>query len=547
MTGAFGASHLDRRTVFKSASVLAAAGILPLSRLAKAQETAKSAVVYGRVPYTTWTGVRFWTNTGVLSRLIWEPLFDADDELLPEPALAESWEVVSSSLVRITLREGLVWSDGTPLTTDDVVFSFNLTFDKDLNGLTATEIGTISGGADVRAGNATELTGVRKIDDRVFEIETSDPDTTILRTLATRWWAPIPKHIYEGIAGADLLASEALREPSVTSGPFKFDRLEPDSWYELSANDSYWRGRPHLDEITFVFGNIGDHVAQASQERFHFSVYQNIPDTAHAIAEVPAYTVTEVEYIQPYRIQFNTRLPQFADPRFRKAVAYALDRDTLTQQIYRGNASPQLSDFQGNLLDPAAELYGYDPEKAQALLEEIGWDSNQTVYIERQAAAAGATPDPILEAENAAYIQWLGAVGIKLEVRLHPDSATYNNFTIPAQADPQFHCFENPHRRYDMYGALEMKNYLYSTPGNFAYWSNEAADELVRQAVATADNDEYIAIGQQLSIIVADECPYIPTKAVNIAVAAHNTFTGYSTFGEYYYAYKNPFDWDLTV
>lgn len=539
-------SRISRRNALKLGGAAAAAGMLAAPGISKAQEGGKVAVVYGRVPYTSWTGVRFWTNTGVLSRFFFEPLFEADENLMPAEGLAESWEVVSSTLSRITLREGLVWSDGTPLTTDDVVFSFNLTFDAGLNALTAAEIGGIAGGAEMRAGEATELTGVRAVDERTFEIETAQPDTTIIRTLALRWWAPLPKHIYEGIAGADLLASTELREPPVSSGPFLFDRLEPDAWYELSANDSYWRGRPNLDGITFVFNGMGDHVAQASQEAFHFSVYQNIPDTAHAIADIPAYTVTEVDYIQPYRIQFNTRLPQFADPRFRKAVAYAIDRDTLTQQIYRGNATPQLTDFQGDLLDPAAEVYGYDPDKARALLEEIGWDTNQTVYLERTAAAAGTTPDPIVEAENAAYIQWFGDVGIKLEVRLHPDSATYNNFTIPAQADPQFHCYENPHRRYDMFGALEMKNYLYSTPGNFAYWQNEAADGLVDQAVAATDAETYATIGKELSVLVADEAPYIPTKAVKVAIAAHNTFSGYATTGEYYFAYARPYLWDIT-
>jgi peptide/nickel transport system substrate-binding protein len=539
-------SRVSRRNILKLGGAAAVAGALPGARRVSAQ-TAKSAVVYGRVPYTNWSGIRFWTNSGVPSRLLFEPLFDIDDSLMPTPALAESWEVVSNTLIRIKLRSGVAWSDGTPLTADDVVFSMNLTFNKDVNAQTATEIATVAGGAEVRAGTATSLTGVRAVDAQTVEIETAIPDSTILRTLALRWWSPIPKHVYDSVAPVDLLASPQMLQPPVVSGPFKIDRVEPDMWYEMSANASYWRGKPKLDAITFVYGGIGDPVAQASQDQFQFAVFQNMPDIAAAIAENPNYTVTSVDYIQPYRLQFNCSLPQFSDPKFRKAVAYAIDRDTLTQQIYRGNATVQTSDFQGDLLDPTAEVYSYDPDKARALLAEIGWDTSQTVYFERQAAAAGTTADPIVEAENAAYTQWLGDVGIKLEIRLHADSATYNNFVIPAAPNPEFHLYENPHRRYDMYGALEMKNYLKSEPGNLAYWKNADADALIDQAVATTDAEEYANIGKQLSVLVADQVPYIPTKAVKIAIVAHKSFSGYSTLGEYYYAYARPYDWDVTV
>ena len=96
-----------------------------------------------------------------------------------------------------------------------------------------------------------------------------------------------------------------------------------------------WRGRAKLDKVTYVFGNIGDPVALATQERFHYYIAKT-PDIAGQLAKNPNYTVKNVEYIQPGRRQFNTSLPKYADPRIRKAVAYAIDRDTLTKQIYQG-------------------------------------------------------------------------------------------------------------------------------------------------------------------------------------------------------------------
>ena len=546
--------EITRRDLIRlsgAATAGAAIPVFPRHAVAALPQNSQDAggnagVVFGREPFANWTGFRFWSSTGVPSRLQWEPLMDLDEALMPAEGLAESWEQVSGTLSRYQLRDGLTWSDGTPLTAEDVVFSMNLTFHPDVANLMASEISTIAGGDAVKSGEAETLSGVRAVDERTIEIETTIPDVSVLRTLALRWWAPIPKHIFENVNPAELLSAPEMVQPTVVSGPFKIDRIETDKWYEMSANATYWReGKPELDNLTYIIGNIGDPVALASQERFDYYVIQNQPDVGAAIADNENYDVTFVDYIQPYRIQFNTALPQFQDPRFRKAVAYAIDRETLSEQIYQGFATPSYTDFVDELLDPDAEVYSYDPEKARQLLSEANWDTSQTVYFEDVATPAGETADPIEEAEFAAYQQWLGDVGIKLERRLHPDNATFNDFVRPAGENPEFHAYQNPHRRYDLYGPLEMKVYLASEPFNYAYWQNAKANALVEQAVAEPDYEAYVAIARQLSILVAEECPYIPTKAVKSSIVVHNDFSGETPIGEWYFGHMRPYDWTV--
>lgn len=542
--------NLSRRNLLKVAGAASMATVLPSLTAGPgfAQEAVKEAVImYPGKPYAIWSGIRFWTNSGALSRMLFEPLMDIDENLQPTPALAESWEVLTPSLTRYTLRSGATWSDGAPITSDDVVFSMNVTFAPELTTLMAPEIATIAGAEERQSGAAASLSGVRAIDELTFEIETSEPDTSILRTLALRWWSPIPKHIYGEIPMADFLAAPEMQVPPVVSGPFKIDGTQTDQWYDMSRNESYWReGRPLLDKLTLVFGNIGDPVALASQQRYDFFLARQ-PDVASALAADPNFTTTFVEYIQPYRINVNCSLPEFADPRVRKAMAYAIDRETLTAQIWQGNANPQSTDFQGDLLDPDAEVYGYDPERARQLLTEAGWDPNTVVYFERAAPAAGAPVDPVLQAEFVAYQTWFGEIGITLEERLHPDSATYAEFTLPTTGVAKYGLYENPHRRYDSYGPLEMKTYLASQPRNYAFWTNENVDALVTEAVAAESQEAYAEIGRQLSVIVAEECPYIPTKAVQWGIVASKRFSNYSTIGEAYFVYAWPYEWDVTA
>jgi peptide/nickel transport system substrate-binding protein len=544
---------INRRDLLKFAGAASAAAAVPIIRPTTgsaapraAQTGEKSAVIYfGGKPYSNWTGIRFWTNTGIPARMQWEPLLDLDDNLMPAPGLVEKWEVISNTVTRYHLQSGLTWSDGTPITTDDVVFSMNLTFHKDVADLMATEIATIKGAAEMQAGTADSVSGVRALDEQSFEIETAQPDVSVLRTLALRWWGPLPKHVYESIAPADLVTSEAFMQPPVVSGPFKIDHIEPDKWYDMSANTSYFRGKAKLDKVTYVIGPIGDPVALASQGKFDYYLARQ-PDIAAALAKDPNYTDKTVEYIQPYLIQLNASLPQFSDPRVRKAVAYAIDRETLSGQIYAGNATPQYTDFQGDLLDPTAEVYKYDPDMAKKLLSEANWDANEVLYFEQPAIPTGQAIDPIAQAQQAAYQQWLGDVGIKMELRAHPDSASYANFTLPPSGPAKFGAYENPHRRYDQYGPLELKTYLLSTPHNYAYWSNKDADALVQQMIAETDPGKYTALGRQLSILVAQECPYIPTQAVKWGIVSSKRFTGFTPIGEAYFAHMRPYDWDVT-
>jgi ABC-type transport system substrate-binding protein len=225
----------------------------------------------------------------------------------------------------------------------------------------------------------------------------------------------------------------------------------------------------------------------------------------------------------------------------RKAIAYAIDRETIAKQIYQGAATAQYTDFLGDILDPSAEVYKYDPDMARKLLKDANWNSADVILLDNTAPVAGAAADPIGDAENAAYQQWLQDVGIKSQVRLSPDSASFSDLTL----NGNFDCYENPHRRYDTYGPLEMKIYLLSSPRNYANWKSADADALVAQAVGETDPQKYIAAAKKLSILAANQCPYIPTKASLWGIVSRKQFVGFTPIGEAYFAHTKPYNWDV--
>ncbi|GIV76864.1 MAG: ABC transporter substrate-binding protein [Litorilinea sp.] len=495
---------------------------------------------YGAKPKTLWTGFRFWTNSGQPSRMLWEPLVDLDENLQPVPGLAESWEFEDNQTLRFNLRRDVVWSDGTPITAEDVVFSMNITFHPEARDMTASELSIIKGGEEMMAGEAQELAGVRAVDDHTVIIETATPDTTLALSMGLRWWAPIPKHIYGDIPPGELEQSPEMLAPKVVSGPYFMDREETDRWYEFVPNERYWRGVPPLDRIVYIYGEIGDLVALASQERFHHSWVRNA-EVAAAIEELPTYTVIWKPYIQGYRLQFNLRLPKFQDPLFRKAVCYAIDRETLCNDIYKGYATPIYTDFEGDLLDPQAEVYRFDMDYARQLLSQSSWDPNDTVKYLRSAPSG--TPNPVAEAEMLAYQEWLGDLGVKMEFDIKPDSASYT----AAIDEKQYELFENPHRPYHIYGPLEMHNYLSSGPNSWHGYNNSEVDELIKQSFLLygTDQEEYVRVARRMSVIVQDEAVFVPTKQVLAANVIHEDFIGLTPIGEAYFTYARPWLWDL--
>ncbi len=142
-----------------------------------------------------------------------------DGQLQVAPSLATEWTVSDDSLTyTFTLRDGITFSDGTPITADDVVWTFNHALDPTTGGWTGAYYFTLIDGADeVAAGKATEVSGVKKIDDKTVAITIKQPAAYFLSSLVAG-----PSKILSKAAGAD-----PANEGTVTSGPFVVHDMEP--------------------------------------------------------------------------------------------------------------------------------------------------------------------------------------------------------------------------------------------------------------------------------------------------------------------------------
>ncbi len=321
-----------------------------------------------------------------------------------KPDLAESWQISEDKLkIIFTMREGLKWSDGKPLTVDDVVFTFN---DIYLNEAIPTDARDV-----LRVGAKGLLPTVRKLDSRRVEFITPEPFSPFL-----------------GVTGLPLLPAHALRpfiqtkdsegkpvflskwdvdtppDQIIVNGPYKLARYNTGERIIFTRNPYYWRKdakgqqQPYIERviwqivestdtglIQFRSGGL-DNVAvtpdyfsllKAQEEQGKFKIYNGGPaaSTTFMLFNLNKAKRNGVPLVNPIKSRwFNT-------VEFRQAVAYAIDRQTMINNIYRGLGELQDSPLYSKspyYLSPAEGLkvYNYNPERARQLLTKAGFKYN---------------------------------------------------------------------------------------------------------------------------------------------------------------------------
>lgn len=367
-----------------------------------------------------------------------------------EPGMAESWDISDDQQrVTFTLRQGLRWSDGEPLTVDDVVFSFNdVYFNEKIP----------SGERDIlRVGEEGAFPRVTKIDERRVEFASPEPFAPLLRYAGGI--AIIPKHAladYVYSTGEDgqprfLSAWGTDTPPSeiVSNGPFRLLSYQPGERIILERNPYYWRqddqGRqqPYIEQfvlqivestdaglVQFRSGGLDligvqpDYFSliKREEERGNFTIYNGGPalSTTFLAFNLNKGRRNGQPLIDPIKSGWFNR------KEFRQAIAYGIDRQTMINNIYQGLGEPQDSPIYKQSPyyfppDKGLKVYTYDPEKAKSLLLSAGFQYNAQGQLQDEAGnpirftLITNSGNKIREAMGAQIKQDLARLGITVD------------------------------------------------------------------------------------------------------------------------------------
>jgi peptide/nickel transport system substrate-binding protein len=398
------------------------------------------------------------------------------------PLLAESWEVSDDGTTyTFTLRQGVTFHNGEPFNADAVVYSWQVYSQPEVT----------------YASNWTIAENVEKVDDYTVRISTSEPNALLLSYLSG--WSMIPPQHHAEVG------LEAFAQAPVGTGPFMFQEWVRGDHLTVVANPNYWReGYPKLAEVVFRFmPESATRVAAVQTGEIDIAPRLSAEEAetlrATTDLEVLNYPVDRVYYVAFNNMTTGVGTP-IMDVNVRRALAHAVDVDTIIDTIFSGYASRAVGFVnEGNLGYQPTEPVAYDPDLARQLLADAGYPDGFTIGMACPEAAY-----PNINEVCQAIQGFLREVGVNAELELMEANAFWdreaNKELPPLFVDSWSLTIGEAYPR--ILGAL-------GEGETYANWADPVIHEMIRQIVVTVDVDERAQLYHELQAYVIEQQPFI--------------------------------------
>ncbi len=424
--------------------------------------------------------------------------------------LAESMDWTDDRTLDIKLRQGVKFHNGSEMTADDVVFTFERIINENM-----IEYPDVH--SSPRKGLIAPLESIEKTGDYSVVMHFSAPWPPAMQLLVHQ--QIVPKAYIEEVG------TQGFVENPVGTGPFKFvSASEGLEEVVMERFADYYGGSPDLapvgaacvDRVIFrVIPEASTRAAALLAEEVQ--IIQSVPsDLVSRLKENDNVAVKTAPGTQPKWLELNVNQPPFDDVRVRQALNYAIDKKLIIQEIYDGRAVElpgPLSPY-NNFVNKSLEPYPYDMEKAQQLFTEAGWaDSNNDGILDKDGQPLSFTIDTLEEhrALAEAVASLLGDAGIDASVRFWEYSVVQ---PMLLSGERQAYLDDWGDSAFDPVGHFEAKwhGYLEGQSygrGNFSGYNNERVNELILQGETTIDTAERQQIYDEAQQLVYDEAPAV--------------------------------------
>ncbi len=434
-----------------------------------------------------------------ISALVFNGLTVADAQGRILPDLAETWSISPDGLsYTFYLRTDVHWHDGVLFTADDVVFTTDLLRSSGFPG--QSDLADLWG-----------MVKVERSDAQTVRFTLDEPFAPFLHYTTI---GLLPAHILEGVSATELPEHPFNLNP-VGTGPFKVAELTA-GHVLLSANAEYYAGRPFLSSIELVF--YPDWTTALAAYR---------SGQVHAIGRIPSELLQEAQaqdgltlYSAPlsgYSLVFlNLDRPVFRDKEVRQALLWATDRERIINQILDdqalvadGSVPPFSWAYEAH-----ATQYGYDPSRAEALLDRAGWiDTDGDGVREKGELNLAFT---LLTNDDATRIriveelvrQW-AEVGIRAEGETAGLAGLVRDYLVPREFDALLYEWQRLPTDPDPYSQWHSTQ-ASGSGQNFAAFSSERADLIMEEARQIPDDGGRSALYRELQRLLAEEVPVLP-------------------------------------
>lgn len=442
--------------------------------------------------------------------------------------IAEAITWLDDQTLEVKLRKGVKFHDGSPLTADDVVFTFERVIKE--NAIEFPEPHT-----SPRKGLIAPLQAVEKQD-----------DATVIMRFSGAWPPALQMLVHQQIlpkAYLEQVGTEGFLKAPIGAGPFKFVSAKGMDEFVMARFDDYYGGAPDLAPVgpacvaEAVFRVIPEASTRvAALLAGEVDIIQEVPaELADTLAQTPGIQLKTGPGTRPMWMELNVNLAPFDDVRVRQALNHAVDKELLVQALYGGRAVvlPGVLSPYNNYADPSLVPYAYDKDKALALLQEAGWtdsDGNGILDKDGQSFAFVIDTQEVMRQVAEAVAAQLRDIGIEASVRIWEYSVIRPKLLA---GERQAYVGDWGDSAFDPVGHMEAKwhGYVEGQPygrGNFSTYNNPRVNELIVAGETTADPEARKQVYYEAQQILYKEAPAVFLLLPEVIEAARDRVTGWT-------------------
>ncbi|HEY9887472.1 MAG TPA: peptide ABC transporter substrate-binding protein [Candidatus Obscuribacterales bacterium] len=542
---------------------------------ATSPETAEAAIaprdpatlrmLYSQTPVTLNPHLATGIQDFEAGRIVLEPLASADERGNLVPILAATIPTVENGDVAADgksvtwrLKPDVQWSDGEPLTAEDVVFTFNFVRNPQVGAATAQYYEAVA--------------AVAAIDDLTVKITFKDVTAAWQIPFTGQTGVILPQHVFA--AATDAAVREApLNQQPVGTGPYQVVAVQPGS-IQFEPNPNYRDRAPFFKQVELV-GGLAPYAAArevlstgtadfAHNLQVEVELLQDLQAEGKGVVDTVFGGLVERLMLNPTdpfaetatgeRASLAAQHPFLADPQVRQAIAYAIDRDTITDQLYgfTGRPTAQLLVAPRPYANPGTVPYEYDLEQAKTLLDEAGWtDTDGDGIRDRDgkpmAVVFQTSVNPVRQKTQTLIAENLEAIGMDVEIKrvrvddfFSADPAQTNSINH-FYADLQAYTTGNDHPDPTIYlswwtcDQIASQANQWQKPNNARY-CNAEYDALWAAAQQELNPERRAALFQEMDALLAADAAVIPLVHRATANGLSQDLTGLA-----------PTPWDTTT
>ncbi|WP_018757491.1 ABC transporter substrate-binding protein [Paenibacillus terrigena] len=453
---------------------------------------------------------------GNVTSVLFSSLVKVDEKGLPIPGLAEKWDISEDQLTyTYHLRKDLKFSDGSPLTADDVAFTWTILHDKAYDGQYDILSTNVKGGKAYKEGKASSIEGIKVIDPLTISVTLEKVNATALTVLGS----DVLSKAYYGkdYKFGQLDYIKNLHAKPLGNGPYKLDKFIPGQEVRFVANENYYAGKPKTEHFIYktTEGDAFQFIETGEQDYGSFSATTDNIDRLQkqGFLNLEPYTASNYGYLQ-----FNMEHEALKDKRVRQALTYGLDRQTIYVDSNQGaatiaNIPTQQSSW--SYTEEGINPYNYDPEKAKQLLDEAGWKEGKDGIREKDGKKLS--------------VHFIGSKKKGTDIFIAVAKENYAAIGVQLEAE-QFADFNAQIAKFES-GDFDLVSFSTSVlgdpsegvmsfvDGEVKGYDNPKVKELYAKGLATTDIEERKAIYKELYQVINDDAPYIFTSYSKLILA----------------------------